>query len=45
MTRPASDWQAQDRGAWEYEQWRQAAKREARGVNLEPDFPVEVFES
>ena len=45
MTRPVSDWKSQDRGAWEYEQWRQAAERKARGANLEPDFPVEVFES
>ena len=45
MSRPVSDWYDQDRGAYEYEQWRQAAEREDRGANLEPDFPVEVFEA
>ena len=53
MSRPVSDWEAQDRGYHQYKQMIRAHEEEQHEhwqtnpcdtLGVEPDFPTEVFE-
>ena len=53
MTRPVSDWEAQERGYHQYKQMILAHEKEQHEhwqtnpcdtLGVEPDFPTEVFE-